>query len=615
MKRTCQPPNTASNANTIPKTNKVLTRLVLACWFAAAGLVTETGAMPKPVAGQAKAEIVLGKTQYAFGEPFRVEFVLRNTDDKELSLTSGGDYRGVNRALRFRIQMLDANGEAAPCAEPPRMFMGGLSGMTTLQPGGEWRQPLWPLDYLRLTQPGRYTLRITHDLGWTKQDFFHHLMDETASASFVPADWPAPVAEASVEFTVPDARQAERILESVASELKKEKDAIIPSTRDFGFPVYVPLLKKHALAGEPFFLQALGENQTKEATLALLDLAEDKNFTDAAVAAHLLTRRLEEATWDAQNTPRVRAIAHALVESFNPKMPGQKPRGVGATGYFRTMVASEFKEVDTGARMLAAVGTTEDYGVLRAALEKAFDLTISPRTGPDVNILDLPAPMEDLIRALDALHTRGIDLQDGALSGDAEIFLYFHWLEKTPPPRSPRWLESAKAFNAPNRYPTQIAISKSIPTPMPPQCRDLVLDLLNAKDYGVLRAACQVAGQSGDTTFLPAVLSIVRIEHNTWLFNDACSAARQLGGAKLELVRAVSERLTDENLGVDALRFLIGQLMDEKQSGRYDFRSDATRQVRIARQEAWRKWISEHAEDINAGKKFSPDNMPTALFE
>lgn len=115
----------------------------------------------------------------------------------------------------------------------------------------------------------------------------------------------------------------------------------------------------------------------------MLELAENKAFSDASAAAYLLSnrmppgpnkqfywnneqqKRLVDAAWDESFTPRARAIALALVSAFSPDAPGPKPQGVSAAGYFRNMVASEFKEVDLGARMLAGVGTAEDYETLR----------------------------------------------------------------------------------------------------------------------------------------------------------------------------------------------------------------------------------------------------------
>ena len=603
------------------------TLLWLACWFAVGSMAF--GDLGKAVEGKSEVDLKFDKKQYYFGEPCLVEFVLRNTGDKEISFQFGGDYRGAIRALRFRVQAVDAQGEPVPNADPAACF-GGMGGMRTLKPGEEWRQKLWPLDYLRLTKPGKYTVRITHDLGGNGREAGAG-RENADKSSFVPKDWRAPIGEAQVEFLIPDEQQAKKVLDVISLELKKQENdesRRIPSTRDLAFPVYLPLLKKRALAGEQYFLQALGEIPTKEATLALLELAENKAFSDASAAAYLLSgrmplgqktpfdwnqenhQRLMAAAWDESYTPRARAIALALVSAFNPDAPAPKPQGASATGYFRNMVASEFKAGDLGARMLAGVGTAEDCETLRTALDKAFKLALNPRRGANVNILDFPAPMPDLIRALDALHERGLELKSH--SGHAAIYLDFHWTANTPPPRPKRWLESAEAFRGQN-YPIAMAVLESIPKPMPPECRDMVLKSLDARDYGEMMKACEVAGKSGDKAFLPEVLAIVRVEQNEWLFRSAADAAAQLG-ARQELVSALAERLTDEKLCRDALERLIALTVEKRPVGGGN---GMTRQERIAAQDAWRELVAAHGEKIEAGNKFQvgdDDHLPRALF-
>ena len=225
--------------------------------------------------------------------------------------------------------------------------------------------------------------------------------------------------------------------------------------------------------------------------------------------------------------------------------------------------------------------------------------------------MNLPSPMEDLIRAIDALRERGLDITP--TTGNAEIYLKFHWLANTPPPRPANWLQSAKAFNAPNNYPTQLAILASFPEPMPPECRDLLIDLLNAKDNGVMMKACEVAGKSGDKTLLPEILAIIKTENNEWVFRSATTAAAQLG-AKRALAEAAVEKLSNEKLTYDALRVLMPLVIDiPNSSGGF---STMTRMETLNMQTAWRNFIAQHGEDIDAGKKhkFGDDGFPRALL-
>ena len=43
----------------------------------------------KPAAGKATVELKFDKTQYHFGEPCTVEFILKNTDEKNITFSYG----------------------------------------------------------------------------------------------------------------------------------------------------------------------------------------------------------------------------------------------------------------------------------------------------------------------------------------------------------------------------------------------------------------------------------------------------------------------------------------------------------------------------------------------
>jgi len=659
----------------------------LVCLFAFAGAAHATlSGMAEPVSGQAVAELKLDKDKYFFGEPFRVEFVLRNTDDKEISYSAGSDYRANGRPMRFRVQAVDADGEAVPLAA---VSMGGVGGglggsRYVLKPGEAWRTELWPLDYLRLTKSGKYTLRITHDLGWMgetgKRSEFVPL--GTADTPFVPENWTPPIAEAQVEFVMPDERQAEKIVDEISLLVQMDKEngkrQFIPPVRDFAFPVYLPFLERHAQVGEKFFLEALEEIATKEATLALLELAENENFADAAAAAYLLSKRMPlpqqrmgghmerlflpqaniemmmnhgaeldklaknedydaihlllrkahtpllEAVWEERFTPRAREIARRLVSSFNPDAPEPKPPNDNIPGYFRSQrtMVSEFKDVDLGVQMLASIGTAEDYEVLRDALEKAFPLArTQQRQKPNTSVRSSPAPMTKLIEALDALRERGAELKSQP-SGNAELFLYFHRLAKTPPPRPPEWLELAQKHWTTASYPIRTAILESIPQPVPPECRDLICNALDGwrknVDYSTVSAACEAAARSGDTVFLPAVLAICKDEDTDWVFRSAYAAVEKLG-TRRDLAEALTERL---RLREQSYHGALGGLIHLAMEMGNDFSSigsggSPTSDDLLSMQAAWRKWIAQHAADIEAEKKFQlgdDANLPRELF-
>jgi len=88
----------------------------------------------EPIQGKATVELKFDKKQYYLGEPCVGEFILKNTDEKDISFNYGGDYRGSNRALRFRVQAIDADGSR------PAIRMATIPHQT--RPGHRHRQKI-----------------------------------------------------------------------------------------------------------------------------------------------------------------------------------------------------------------------------------------------------------------------------------------------------------------------------------------------------------------------------------------------------------------------------------------------------------------------------------------
>ena len=64
------------------------------------------------------------KTRYGLGEPIRVRFTLRNEGTAGFPYSDGGDYRGVNRHLRFHFTAESAAGERATDPRPGWRMLG-----------------------------------------------------------------------------------------------------------------------------------------------------------------------------------------------------------------------------------------------------------------------------------------------------------------------------------------------------------------------------------------------------------------------------------------------------------------------------------------------------------
>ena len=172
----------------------------------------------------------------------------------------------------------------------------------------------------------------------------------------------------------------------------------------FRNPAYIVPLVKRAKGGNLKVLQGLGAIPTPEATAALIELATDPNQELALAAAltlngrlpdpefagqlagrgpfrfdHLeLRRRLAKRAWDDRFAPQVRILGAKFV--------GEK----------------QTQQIGAGAFMLQAVGTKEDAPAVLAAMDRAIDPQVNPRKDPKDNILDLPEPLRELARTIQA---------------------------------------------------------------------------------------------------------------------------------------------------------------------------------------------------------------------
>lgn len=255
--------------------------------------------------------------------------------------------------------------------------------------------------------------------------------------------------------------------------------------------------------------------------------------------------------------------------------------------------------------MIEAVGTLAETPAVLAAMERALDSLVNPRRDPKDDILDQPEPLRDLINAMNVLHGKGYSLQEGALDGEAQIFLHFNWLASQPPPRTDRWLDMVNAFGPNSRYPTRIAVLNSIPQPLPENCTSFVASRLADDDLGVCRVACGIAGQSGNKIFLKPLLEIIATENHEWLLREATDAANKLG-AGFDLLNVWADRLTDEHLyglALDSLQTVVIGL-----PGSSSGRTDLNRGERIELHKQWKTFLATHVDELRRGKKFKIDD-------
>ncbi|EEF57510.1 HEAT repeat domain-containing protein [Pedosphaera parvula] len=556
----------------------------------------------QPVPAGAKVTLELDHPEYFLGENVLVHFTLQNIGDQPFQADFGGDYRGATRALRFKVTATDESGVVAPDPDPSGICFGGLGGPRTLKPGDKFTESLPLMRYCQITQPGRYTIRATHDFGWKE------------------GERKRPVGEITVMFKMPTPTEAETLINTMEkmpadpNHVYGQRSHNYPDFTLLRQPVYLKPLLRRAEKGNHNALEGIAWIETVDATMALIELATNSDSKLALDSARTLTMRLPDPNLESTNgfggfAPFTRETRRRLVKhSWDPKL-APEVRSL-ATNYLAQPSADE---VAAGASMVQCVGTLAEAPNVIAAMDHALNPLVNPRQDPKDDILDQPQPLRELISAMDALHGKNYEVHEGALNGEAQILLYFHWLANQSPPRSDRWLETVKAFGPNSKFPTRVAALESIPEPLPVECIEFVKSRLSDPDLGVCRTACTVAGKSGDKTFLKPILEIIATEHHEWLLGEASEAAKKLGGG-FALLDTWADRLTDEKLyglALDSLQTVIEGL-----PGSSSGRTDLSRSERIALRNEWKSFLSKHADEIRAGKKFKVNDpaLTPALF-
>lgn len=541
----------------------------------------------QPVPEGAKVTLEIDDTDCVLGENVLVHFVLENVGNQPFEASFGGDSRS-SRALRFIVTATDEAGLLVEDPDPWPQCHGGPAGTRVLQPGEKFITSLPLMRYRQIEKPGVHTIRATHDFGWKE------------------VDRKRPVGETTIKFRLPNAHEAEQIVNQMAtmpaftSTLVK-RTAPYADFRCLSHPVYLDILVRLARSGDKRAFEGLRFIPTLDATKALIQLAGDADKQLALNAANTLNERLPypefhfvpvlpnssdqpiltirgrlvERAWNESLVPDVRALANQLLSSEDPPT------------------------VAAAAMMMISVGTKEDAPAVLDAIKQSREHTLSPRSQVNDNIIDFPQPIRELLLAMDALRERGYSLGE-SIGGAAEILVYFHYLKDAPAPRPDRWLASLEAFGQSGWFPTREEAVRSIPQPMPAECIDFVRARLEDEDLGVCRAACTAAGASGNPAFIPPLLDLLRTEHDQWLLREATDAALKLG-AGFELHEAWAERLSEARLYQIALDSL--QAVLDVPAG-YSGPTDLNREERIELRNTWKEFLELHAEEIKSGKRF-----------
>lgn len=530
-------------------------------------------------AGKAKIELGVRKPKYFLGENVLVDFCVVNIGTTPITIGVGGDYRGSSRALRFKVDVLTAAGGGVSDPDPNPMNFGGLGYSPTIEPGKKWCESLPLLRYARITAPGTYTIKATHDLEW-------------------PAGT-APTGTAKITFAMPNAAEAENVIaamEALPKDSNRSAGQVSIDYQDYSTLVLPPYLAPLAARADKGSLEAVTGitfMPTVSATRALVKLIQHADRKIAQAATRGLAMRLPDPALsnqlgarnpfeDSQTDQR-----KYLSQAWDPQLADD----VRAAGRKR-LASTDVDDQRDGAFILEALGLPGDAPELVKALDVALDRT---RTVPaEDGIYPVPrGAMMELLRATRMLVQRGLKTKSPTTPGELAVLLVAIHEGASPA----GWeAELDKGMKHSISYVRELAL-RNTPDQVPPSLIPAITANLASLDPDVVVAAAELAARGKLVQLTADVVKAMKRPTGLRL-NIVSYAAYQLG-ARWDRIQMLITRLSDKTAFNEALGELCDVLAYNGR-GSDGEPSDAERAAVIPR---WKKLVAAHRTEIENDSK------------
>ena len=276
-----------------------------------------------------KISLKAGQAKYFLGENIVLHYQIEYEGAGELVVGA----RVARRLPDCTVIVSDADGKKLPAST--RLSHVTWNATLTIRRGESRAIPLLLNNSCRLEKPGKYRVRVAHNLHWTKPDVA------------IPEDDPRWV-ETTIELVVPDEEQARKVVEQILGAKRDKPLWEFPDFTCLRYPVYVPILEKMVAdpRGDERAIVGLAHNPAPEATRALLRLLKTKTLQKdrtSAVAVVLCERlpepkgfkrpgrsnplakedadpELVKQSWLDEFTPQMREFAHKWLSDEDPEL-------------------------------------------------------------------------------------------------------------------------------------------------------------------------------------------------------------------------------------------------------------------------------------------------------
>jgi hypothetical protein len=539
------------------------------------------------------------KTNYFLGESIIFYYRVENTGSNVFTISAGGDYRGASREDRFKVTAFTEGGDRVVDPNPVQMNFGGFMGGGELKPGAVWYGNIFVIEYCRFETPGRFDVRVFHDLGFgNKGDNDRREVSTT------------------IALSAPSEDQARSIL--VQDENAKPYNGYISGQKAearldwycIRWPAYLQPLVERAQSGRHDAVGGIASINTLAATRALVNLLGHTNFVISRQAATFLEWRLPHSSSEFQGlwgeARKALYVENVWDTQFASPLVGFSLRLLARTNREDFILASKY---------LGRVGTSREVPVLMQAVEFAAKQT----SAEFANDIHYPSP----IRACDALlgAAMAIDTNMNVASGstrspgEALLFIARHNGNERPFTRDEEVIY-AKLLCHKLPYVRMKAL-ENLPKEIPPRLVNLVTDRMTDANAGVRGFAFEVAKRMREPRHREIALTVLTTAEDQWLRWSAHAIALKYG-ARYDCAMAWCSHLIqpkdiNDYTTHDALSHLFELTVGRGVGGGFDQRPSAT-DARALRKR-WGSFLNANKSKIEKGHNFQMGkDMPADLL-
>ncbi len=557
----------------------------------------------------AAVTLELDKNQYYLGENVLLHWRIRNAGDEPFKFSIGGDGRtpGAKRAIRFKVEAVDEQGRQMDDPYPNPVNMGGWFSEMMLETGKDVWEPLQLMRYREFPKPGKYTIKVYHDLGW--EDRAGPPFPAGTDSSDIPkGPRLAPVVTTTVRLVMPDEQQARQVVDAMlamppdAGRTWGQRGKPFADFELLRYPVYLPIMKELAQNGDARGLDAIGAMAFSEATAALLELTGHKDPTIAAKAGDMLLWR----------TPYIYDTAPSRRNYLVERSWTDELKKAALVPTWNLLDGNDRAGIIRGARLVQSLGGKDDLPALIKVMDRVLPAFKVDPTEQEAYLRPATASGA-LVDAAGELIGRGAQPPiSAATPGQAAAFLIGLGLKGDFRPEG--WRDRAVGLiNHRIPFLRDLAL-RNMPLPLDDAAIAVVARAIKDEFEPVQGAACDLAVKAKSPAFGPPAMDVLKATYNHWVLRATFQAAGECGignDRRLEVCVGRMRPLTN-----DMNMLLLSLLIDGsiKHQGGYGSQSiDDWTSILPGIQKAWVDFIVANRQALREGKRFRIAQPPVTV--